>query len=383
MAARKTNPDRIEDLAGRLEQVEARLDDSGPRRGDATAGGRAASGYCSVPRVPERVFDADVSPERAGLIQVISKKWVNATVLHYYFFDSGPWAGGSAQEDVVRAGFAAWSEQDIGIEFKEVDSRDDAEIRIGFLRGDGAWSYVGRDCLLQGQNERTMNFGWDLTRAGEVDTAIHEIGHALGFPHEHQNPNAGIVWDEEAVYDALAGPPNFWSRDKTHWNIIRKIEPDSVEGSNWDADSIMHYPFGPGLIESPVEFRGGIDPAPGLSPKDIAQVRFFYPPQTSVRRELKLLESVPLSLSPGEQKDFSVLPAASRDYHIGTFGSSDTVIVLFEEVDGKFVYVDGDDDSGTSLNARLDVRLVKDRRYVLRVRLYYSFSGGDTAVMLW
>ena len=53
-----------------------------------------------------------------------------------------------------------------------------------------------------------MNFGWDLTQPGEIDTAIHEIGHTLGFPHEHQNPHAGIVWDEEAVYAALAQPPN-------------------------------------------------------------------------------------------------------------------------------------------------------------------------------
>jgi hypothetical protein len=43
-----------------------------------------------------------------------------------------------------------------------------------------------------------------------------------------------------------------WTTDKTHqdvvrntfdhWNILRKIEPDTVQGSNWDPDSIMHYP---------------------------------------------------------------------------------------------------------------------------------------------
>jgi len=59
-------------------------------------------------------------------------------------------------------------------------------------------------------DERSMNFGWDIS--DEVDTAIHEIGHTLGAPHEHQNPNAGIVWDEEAVYNALAQPPNSWNQ---------------------------------------------------------------------------------------------------------------------------------------------------------------------------
>ena len=71
----------------------------------------------------------------------------------------------------------------------------EAEIRIGFQPG-SSWSYVGRDAidLVSDFNERTMNFGWDLTTSYGCDTALHEIGHALGFPHEHQNPNAGIIW---------------------------------------------------------------------------------------------------------------------------------------------------------------------------------------------
>jgi hypothetical protein len=44
------------------------------------------------------------------------------------------------------------------------------------------------------------------------DTALHGIGHTLGLPHEHQNPNAGIVWDEKTVYTSLGGPPNSWPR---------------------------------------------------------------------------------------------------------------------------------------------------------------------------
>jgi len=76
----------------------------------------------------------------------------------------------------------------------------EAELRIGFMPGDGSWSYLGRDCLLVPQGERTMNFGWDLRTSYGRSTARHEIGHALGMPHEHQNPHAGIIWDTEAVY---------------------------------------------------------------------------------------------------------------------------------------------------------------------------------------
>jgi len=76
-----------------------------------------------------------------------------------------------------------------------------------------------------------MNFGWDLTTPYGRDTALHEIGHTLGFPHEHQNPNAGIVWDEDAVLDYFRGPPNNWNDQQINWNILRKLLPGSVTGS--------------------------------------------------------------------------------------------------------------------------------------------------------
>jgi hypothetical protein len=212
--------------------------------------------YCSLPPVAPRELPAGMDPARVEAILVNESKWVNHTVLHYYFFDREtdgehvfgadgtsqwrPWTTDKAHQDVVRNAFDHWKDQGIGLEFVEVTSRDEAEIRVGFMEGDGAWSYLGRQILDRGVNERTMNFGWDLLRAPrEADTALHEIGHTLGLPHEHQNPNAGIVWDEEKVYTTLGGPPNNWSRDTTQWNILRKIEPDTVQGSNWDPDSIM------------------------------------------------------------------------------------------------------------------------------------------------
>jgi hypothetical protein len=357
--------------------------------------------YCSVPQVPERPLQPNVTPGRARLIRVLDNKWVNGTKLHYYFFDRQtdgervffsngtsewrPWTTSDAEKDVVRQAFQKWKDVGIGLEFEEVSTRDDAEIRIGFMRGDGAWSYIGRGVLNIGANQRTMNFGWDLTRrAQEIDTAIHEIGHTLGFPHEHQNPNAGIVWDEEAVYAALGGPPNNWDRATTFHNIIRKIQPDTVQGSNWDPNSIMHYPFEAGLITAPADYRNGLNPEPGLSERDMTWVRTFYPALTADDySELRLLESVTLNIAPGGQSNFVIRPTATRKYEIRTFGASDTVIVLFEDDNGELRYLAGDDDSGEDYNARLQVKLFKGRRYVLRVRLYHEERAGQTAVMMW
>jgi hypothetical protein len=355
--------------------------------------------YCQMKPAAPRVFGPEVSSARESLILTSGTKWVNGTILHYYFFERDtdganvvlengttewrPWTTTDAEKDVVRRAFAAWKNLGIGLEFQEVPSRTEAEIRIGFMRGDGAWSYVGREVLRQGSNQRTMNFGWDLTAgAPDLDTAIHEIGHTLGFPHEHQNPNSGIVWNEQAVYDDLAGPPNFWRREDTYHNIIRKIPADTVQGSAWDPNSIMHYPFGPGLIDRPVHYRNGLSPRGGLSARDAAWVKTFYPPLAPASfRSLTPLVSVPLAALPGDQTNFIVEPEATREYEFRTFGESDAVMVLFEEDQGGFRFLAGDDDSGATRNTTLRVKLLTGHKYLLRVRVYYSRSS-EIAVMM-
>jgi len=213
---------------------------------------------------------------------------------------------------------------------------------------------------------------------------VHEIGHTLGFPHEHQNPKAGIVWDEEAVYASCARPPNNWDRDTTYHNIIRKINPDTVQGTNWDPDSIMHYPFEPGLIKEPEKYSNGLTPEQGLSERDKTWARTIYPPLTDADyAKLELLQSVTLDIAPGEQKNFRIQPSVTRYYDISTFGTSDTVMVLFEDQDGELRYLTADDDSGENYNASIRIKLFKDHKYVLRIRLYYKTRSGETAVMMW
>jgi len=157
--------------------------------------------FCSLPRRAPRPLRPDLGPDRAALIQLLQTKWVNGTVLHYYFFDKPTdgeqvmfndgttrfvsWAGTDPAKTVVRQAFQSWKAIPLGLEFKEVTDRSEAEVRIGFMDGDGSWSYIGREILNQATDRRTMNFGWDITAPGESDTAIHEIGHTIGFPHEH------------------------------------------------------------------------------------------------------------------------------------------------------------------------------------------------------
>jgi hypothetical protein len=363
----------------------------------STAGAGATTNkmmhYCRQPIVDLRKFDPTVSSARAFSIISFGKQWVKGTDLTYYCFKSGDtqvnsaWRGKEADIAQVRKAFGQWYALGIGISFREVSRAEDAIVRIGFDATDGSWSYVGRDVLgVREPTERTMNFGWDLTTPYGKDTALHEIGHTLGLEHEHQNPHAGIVWSEAAVRNYFRAAPNNWDDATIEQNILRKIATDSIKGSQWDPNSIMEYEFGPGLIAQPEQyFTTGLKPAGGLSTLDILWARKAYPVDESKAkpRSLSVGLSQLLTLSKGETRLFEFVAPRTRTYEIGTFGVSDTVMVLFESTPQGNVQIAGDDDSGDDRNARVKMRLKKGVKYQIGVRLYYADSQAETSIMVW
>lgn len=347
---------------------------------------------CDLPLVLPRQLPGGIEPGRQSFILSMDELWVNGTVIHYCFFDhtkhGSPknWTGKPADLKVVRKAFKEWKNLGIGLEFNEVKKPEDAEIRIGFLQDNRSWSYVGTYPINKLPSiKRTMNFGWDLTTSHGYDTAVHEIGHGIGAKHEHQNPVAGIDWDEPEVYDYFKGFPNFWSKKQIDHNILKKIPVASVDGSTWDPDSIMHYDFNAPLIDGPSPYdKKGIHPKPGLSKNDKLWARKFYPPLTrSDYIDLIPFQSRPVVLSEGEQVNFVIKPSETRKYNIQTFGNVDTIMVLFEDDGSEPRYLTADDDSGTENNAKIEYRLLSGRTYFVRVRLFYDNGTGETAVMIW
>ena len=107
----------------------------------------------------------------------------------------------------------------------------------------------------------------------------------------------------------------------------------------------------------------------------------WYPAAKARPKVLAAFESVAIDLAAGEQVDFVIKPTESRKFTMMTKGASDTLLVLFEEVDGEPRYLAADDDSGEERNASIVYKLFKGRTYNLRLRLYYPGQSGTTSVM--
>ena len=149
------------------------------------------------------------------------------------------------------------------------------DIRISFKMA-GSWSYIGTDALTRPAEEPTMNYGWLTPESGESAiqrVVLHEFGHALGCIHEHQNPEGGIPWDVDKVYEYYEGEPNFWPRAQTYRNLLQKYDHSETTATEFDPESIMLYPIPQEFTIG--EFEVGWNTA--LSAMDREMIARMYP----------------------------------------------------------------------------------------------------------
>lgn len=95
----------------------------------------------------------------------------------------------------------------------------------------------------------------------------------------------------------------------------------------------------------------------------------MVPPLKPALTTLQAFQAVSADLAAGQQIDYSIKPTESRKYHIETKGASDTLLVLFEDINGEPRFLAGDDDSGEDRNANIAYKLFKGRSYIVRLRL--------------
>lgn len=339
--------------------------------------------FCTLPEVAPPSLPADLVMSRIEAIVLNENKWINGTTLTYFFKTVGQFTWPEGQKKVVRDAFDQWKALSIGLNFSEVSTEDEATLIIGLVQGDGSWSYVGTAVRSNRRNGCNMNFGWDLQTEWGHATALHEIGHALGMPHEHQSPLSGIVWNEAKVIAHFSAAPNKWDEQKIRWNILRHLDAAEVTGSEWDPRSIMHYPFKPGLIVAPHPYdRDGTPDNVRLSANDQIWVRRFYPAGEQAA-DISPGQLTPVSAISSAQTDFAFEPPETRDYRIQAVGEADLKIALADEgPDGTYRILKVSDDSGTPANASITRRLEKNKTYRVSARTHYAAHKGGASLLI-
>jgi hypothetical protein len=299
------------------------------------------------------------------LALTIEKRWGPGRTLRVKFLD-----GDAAIQTKVKAYAEEW-EHHATVDLEFVDSGD-AEIRITFLQS-GSWSYLGTDNLVIPPNEPTMNFGWlDANSTDEEYSrvVIHEFGHALACIHEHQNPVAGIPWDQAKVYRYYELTQG-WDRAKTFHNVLRRHDASKTNFTAFDPTSIMQYAVPNALTVGDFEIAWNTV----LSDMDKSFIGTMYPSKPPESREL--LVGGPLEAeigAPGEEDHYHFSVAEKSTVTLETSGRTDVVMALYGPTD-RTRLLDSDDDSGRGLNARIEQELVAGD-YFVRIRHFSERRGG-------
>ena len=321
----------------------------------------------------DRVIFGDLHREQRtratsrGVERAISpkgKQWMNGSTIRIRFTE-----GSDRDRDMVRAIAPEWTRHaNLSFEFTD-DPR--AEIRVSFDQNDGAWSYVGTDNLTIPLHAATLNLGW-------VDEGVilHEFGHMVGLAHEHQNPEGGIQWNEEAVIRDLSGPPNYWDEATIRHNVLRKYSADQLLGTKFDPDSVMLYAFPDEWTKN----MGATHRNDSLSDLDKGFIKSakMYPGKAAP------VETVPLDVyygkaaaigAAGEQDVYKFHVDTAGKHTVETRGTTDLVLSLFGPGKADQLVAE-DDDSGIGLNPKIQVFL-EPGDYFARVKGYGDDNTGD------
>ena len=201
-------------------------------------------------------------PER-GASNVSSKLWPDGIV--YYTFDP------SLPNQVAMTIRDAMDDYESKTCLRFVVRNSGNRIKVG-SENTGCWSFVG----MSGRGEQDLNM---RPRCNTFATALHEIGHAIGFWHEQSRPDRDSYVN--ILYHNIEG--EFYYR-----YFMKRNDIDSL-GVVYDYGSIMHYGthyasrFGGGPIievNNPTEYSNQGSPTlgqeNGLSAKDIEQVNLLY-----------------------------------------------------------------------------------------------------------
>ena len=307
---------------------------------------------------------------RLRAVGPIGKQWINGSTIKVRFLD-----GTQDQQDLVKDIAPEWTKH-ANLTFEFTDNPR-ADIRVQFDADDGAWSYVGTDNKSIPLHAATLNLGWQ-----DQGVILHEFGHMIGLSHEHQNPDSGIVWNEQVVIDELAGPPNFWTEAETRHNVLDKYSADQVHGTDFDPHSVMLYSFPDEWTQN----MGATSENDDISPldRDFIRSEDMYPGRagpTEHAVDLPVCTATTAEISArGEEDLYRFEVTRSGQHIIETSGSTDVVVSLFGP-NSLTGFLAEDDDGGVGRNSRIALDL-QAGTYYAKVRHYSPSRTGEYRILV-
>lgn len=180
--------------------------------------------------------------------------------------------GSTPLQDTVKHYARQW-EKYANVHFQFIENGN-AKIRIAFEENNlVSWSYIGTRAKYVPQHKPTMLLAFNETTTDTVYSRItlHEFGHALGLLHEHQHPEHGIQWNEQAVYDYYSQLG--WSNGLIEYYVLNKYSTSITQFCEHDTASIMHYPIPNQLTLD--DYQVGLNST--LSAADTFFIKKLYP----------------------------------------------------------------------------------------------------------
>ena len=180
--------------------------------------------FCYLKKLPENLNSIRRSLHKRGT------QWSLDRPVRYYLFDDTL----AIEKDISHV--IKFIEGVCQLRFERVFDREDSDIRISHILGNGSWSYLGNEALFIPKSEPTMNIGW-RDPEGNRSTIFHELfGHALGGRHEHQHPDRTLTFNIDAIVQDLQ-----WPRSEVIRQIVEEADHESHDVGEYRLTSILHY----------------------------------------------------------------------------------------------------------------------------------------------